>query len=110
MTQRDADHYRAHKDDPAEWGDPQPAPRSPRRRLASMISVRFTPAEEQRVRAVAASRGLSVSRFIRQAALGRVAPPRVDPPGIPTQTRSSGTAVCWDDGRVDGGTFVATDR
>ena len=64
----DADYYQAHKDDPAEWGDPQPAPK-PSRRLAAMISVRFTPDEEQAIRAAAAAAGQSVSGFIRAAAL-----------------------------------------
>ncbi len=69
MTQRDADYYQAHKDDPEEWGEAQPAPKSKRRRLAAMISVRFTPEEEHAVRQVAQSLGKSVSAFIRQAAL-----------------------------------------
>jgi uncharacterized protein (DUF1778 family) len=69
MTQRDADYYQAHKDDPEEWGEAQPAPKSKRRRLAAMISVRFTPEEDEAVRQVAQSLGKSVSAFIRQAAL-----------------------------------------
>ena len=44
--------------------------RSERRRLAAMVSVRFTPAEEERVRVAAAEAGASMSNFIREAALG----------------------------------------
>jgi hypothetical protein len=69
MTQRDADYYQAHKDDPEEWGEPQPAPKSQRRRLVAMISVRFSPEEEQAVRRAAKEVGKSVSTFIRHAAL-----------------------------------------
>ncbi len=69
MGQRDADYYQAHKDDPKEWGEPQPAPRSRSRRLAAMISVRFTPEEEEAVRQAALDTGQSVSHFIRQATL-----------------------------------------
>lgn len=69
MTQRDADYYQAHKDDPDEWGEAEPAPKSRRRRLVAMISVRFSPEEEQAVRRAAREVGKSVSNFIRQAAL-----------------------------------------
>jgi hypothetical protein len=69
MVQEDAEYYQAHKDDPREWGEPQPAPKSRRRRLVAMISVRFTPEEEQTVRRAAQETGKSVSNFIRQAAL-----------------------------------------
>jgi hypothetical protein len=69
MADRDADYYQAHKDDPEEWGDPQPAQRSKKRRLAAMISVRFTPDEEDEVRRAARSKSKSVSQFIRETAL-----------------------------------------
>jgi Family of unknown function (DUF6290) len=69
MSQQDAEYYQAHKDDPQEWGEPQPAPKSRRRRLVAMISVRFTPEEEQAIRRAAQKTGNSVSNFIRQAAL-----------------------------------------
>lgn len=72
MAQRDADYYQAHKDDPQEWGEAQPAPKrskSRHRRLVAMISVRFTPEEEQAIRRAAQKTGNSVSNFIRQAAL-----------------------------------------
>lgn len=69
MADRDADYYQVHKDDPEEWGDPQPAQKSKKRRLAAMISVRFTPEEEDEVRRAALSKSKSVSQFIRETAL-----------------------------------------
>jgi hypothetical protein len=69
MADRDADYYQAHKDDPEQWGDPQPVRRSRKRRLAAMISVRFTPEEEDEIRRAAQAKGASVSQFIRETAL-----------------------------------------
>src|SRR5437764_2803255 len=60
-------YYEAHKDDPDEWGTPL-SPK-PRRRLASMFSVRLAPQELALVRSAAEERGLSVSSFLRMAAL-----------------------------------------
>ena len=60
-------YYEAHKDDPDEWGEVE-TPR-PRRRLASMISVRLSPREAEIVREAAEREKVSVSAFIRQAAL-----------------------------------------
>lgn len=65
----DAEYYDSDKDDEDEWGDPLPQRRTERRRLAAMVSVRFSPAEGELVRQVAAARGESVSSFIRSAAL-----------------------------------------
>lgn len=68
MTDRDAQHYQAKKDDLDEWGEPQR--RKPeRRRLASMISVRFSPEEQDLVRREAKKRGTSVSNFVRSTTL-----------------------------------------
>jgi hypothetical protein len=69
MGQRDADYYQRHKDEPEEWGEAQAAPKPRSRRLAAMISVRFTPDEEEIVREAALSANESVSHFVRQAAL-----------------------------------------
>jgi hypothetical protein len=69
----DATYFQEHKDDPGEWGPPEKAPSSERRRLASMISVRFSPEEAAAVRDAAASAGESLSNFVRQAALMRSA-------------------------------------
>jgi hypothetical protein len=74
----DAEYYQQHRDDEDEWGDAV-APRE-KRRLASMISVRFTPAEADQVRDAARTAGGSVSDFIRRAALSAA-------------TRNTGTVV-----------------
>jgi len=81
----------------------------PKRRLASMLSVRLSRAEEQTIRDAAAAQGMAVSQFMRQATLRRLTPP-TPAAGPATRTMSSGIAVQWDDGRVDGGTYVAMDR
>ncbi len=70
----DARYYQAHKDDDAEWDDDVDSPRQPKRRLNSMISVRFAPEEETDVREAAKRAGESVSNFVRMAALMRVRP------------------------------------
>jgi hypothetical protein len=104
MSERDADYYQKHKDDEGEWGKPVRSPASTRRRLASMISVRFRPDEARCVRDAAASAGESVSNFIRTAALRRCLRsvpkatvsgivPWADPPatsGIPTAFDEAG--------------------
>jgi len=64
----DAEHYQQHKDDSSEWEEVA-EPRRPSRRLGSMISVRFSDAEAQLVRAAASRHGASVSAFVREAAL-----------------------------------------
>jgi hypothetical protein len=77
---RDAEYYQAHKDDPGEWGEPEPT-NAKKRRLASMISARFAPDEEELVRQAAAERGESVSKFVRESALSearrQIAPRRM---------------------------------
>ena len=70
----DASHH-AQKDDESAWGEPERAPRSERRRLAALVSVRFSPEEEELVREVAQRRGQSLSGFVRHAALKEAAPP-----------------------------------
>ena len=67
----DAAHYQAHKDDEAEWGEPVVEEQGHSRRLASMISIRLTPDEADRVREAAAARGESLSQFVRESALRR---------------------------------------
>lgn len=64
----DAAYYQQHGDDEGEWGEAVRT-RSERRRLASMVSVRFSPEEADRVRNAASAVGRSLSDFIRQAAL-----------------------------------------
>jgi uncharacterized protein (DUF1778 family) len=62
-----AAYYEAHKDQPDDWGEPTKS--KARRRLASMISVRLSAGEAAAVRAAAEERGISVSAFLREAAL-----------------------------------------
>ena len=69
MGRRDADYCQAHKDEPEEWGEPEPTPKSGRRRLAAMVSIRLTPEEEEFIRDAALQTNQSLSHFIRQAAL-----------------------------------------
>jgi hypothetical protein len=73
----DAEYYQEHKDDESEWGETVRAPKGARRRLAAMISIRFSPSEVRLVRAAAAALGESVSTFIRQAALMRARRPHL---------------------------------
>jgi len=73
MTEQErAAYYEAHGgDDVEEWGEPEPDSGKPRRRLASMISVRLAPEEADAVREAARRNGVSVSAFMREAALVR---------------------------------------
>ena len=71
----DAEYYQQHKDDEGEWGEPVRTPASARRRLASMISVRFSPEEARWVRKAAADASESVSNYIRTATLRRSCAP-----------------------------------
>jgi hypothetical protein len=67
-----AQYYQAHKDDEDEWGEPErPPPAAPKRRLASMISVRFSPDEADIVRRAAEDADESLSHFVRKATLQR---------------------------------------
>jgi Protein of unknown function (DUF1778) len=66
----DADYYEQHKDDEQDWGEPIQS-QQPRRRLAAMISVRFSPDEQTWIRDAASARGESLSHFVRMAALQR---------------------------------------
>lgn len=67
-----AAHYEQSKDDPADWEEPE-QPDRPRRRLGVMFSVRLQPDELDSIRVLAARRGMSVSAFLRDAALNAVA-------------------------------------
>src|SRR5829696_2193691 len=89
MVDRDADYYQAHKDDPEEWGEPKPSEMPRKRRLAAMISVRFTPEEEAEIRRVAQSKGNSVSQFIREMALREVRSSSSKAPTVPISALSS---------------------
>lgn len=45
--------------------------RSEKRKRTKLVAIRMTPDERARVDAAAATMGISVGRFIREAALGR---------------------------------------
>ena len=77
-----AQYYQAQKDDEGEWGEPERPPASSRRRLASMISVRFSPNEAQMIRQAAEAADESVSQFVRKAALQRCQPHRYLAPSV----------------------------
>jgi hypothetical protein len=66
----DEEYFQGHKDDTDEWGEPEP-PAGPneKRRLAAMVSVRLSPGESDAIRKVAAARQMTLSGFMRQAAL-----------------------------------------
>jgi mobilization protein NikA len=84
-------HVREHQDAGAERGQPEPARRSERRRLAALVSVRFSPEEEALVRDVARQRGQSLSGFVRQAALREAAPRTSVPPLVGGQSTTTAT-------------------
>ena len=59
---------------PEEWGDPvRVPPRSAKRRLAAMVSVRLSPEELSAVQEQARSLGVTVSGYLRTLALEAVA-------------------------------------
>jgi hypothetical protein len=95
----DAEYYQAHKDDPEEWAEPRVGRKPAKRRLAAMISVRFTPEEEDLVRQAATERGESVSHFVRTAALSQA---RAVKPSMTTPIAS--TARTWTSSSVSFGT------
>ena len=65
-----AAYYHQHKDDQDDWEEtPAPSPRRPARRLDVIVSVRFSPAEQDLLRQAATQRGETLSTFIRGAAL-----------------------------------------
>jgi hypothetical protein len=89
MVDRDANYYQAHKDDPEEWGEPKPTGKPSKRRLAAMISVRFTPEEEDEIRQAARSKGESVSQFIRETALKQARSSSSKAPTVPISAISA---------------------
>ncbi len=72
----DAEFYQKHKDDPDEWGEAEgvKSRKPPRDRLNAIISVRLTPDEEDVLKQAASTRGLTLSAFVRAAALHEAAP------------------------------------
>jgi len=73
-----ADYFQEHKDDPAEWGDPEPAPEFVRKRksrdLSMKITGRFTPDEGALIRGEAARLKLPYSEVVRRAVQHLVRP------------------------------------
>jgi Ribbon-helix-helix protein, copG family len=69
----DRAHYLAHPSDEDEWEPaPPPAARAKRRRPpTSMISIRLPGADVDKLRRAADAAGISVSAFVRAAALAR---------------------------------------
>ncbi len=72
----DSEYYQAHKDDEAEWGEEVEPRKAERRKLAALVSVRFSPEEAEVVRGEAELRKTSLSNFIRTAALRECGWPR----------------------------------
>jgi len=66
--------------DPTMWEDEEDAIRPPVEAPRASVAVRFSSAEFQRVASHARQQGMTVSEFIRFAALDRV---RADETGIP---------------------------
>ncbi len=82
-------YYQANKDRDDDWDEtPSPGGRSEKRRLQSMVSVRFSPDEIDRVREAAAATGMSLSGFLRDAALAR-AEGRTQPHGSPAEAHAA---------------------
>ncbi len=67
-----------------------------RRKLASMVSIRLAPDEEQQVRDAASSRGESVSNFLRQAGLAEATGVRRAQASIPMSEGSVTVGVTMD--------------
>jgi Mobilization protein NikA len=69
---KDRQHYLEHPSDEDEWEPaPPPARKKRRRALTSMLSVRLPAFEVDKIRSAAEAEGLTISAFIRAAALDR---------------------------------------
>ncbi|MBI3968719.1 MAG: hypothetical protein HY329_24045 [Chloroflexi bacterium] len=68
-TERElAEYYQNHKDDPELWEEVDaPGPPPQRQNLGVSITVRFTPAEAQELRAAAKRMNLTYSQLVREA-------------------------------------------
>jgi uncharacterized protein (DUF1778 family) len=70
LSELEASYYQRHRDDEDEWEEaPAPSVRRPKRRLDAIVSVRFSPGEQDILREAAGRRGETVSTFVRTAAL-----------------------------------------
>jgi hypothetical protein len=87
------ENYESETGDSEEWGEP--IAKKPRRRLGAMISVRLAADELEQVRQAAEARRVSVSAFLREAALQAAGPgprhlyPVVSNTGSAVETRRS---------------------
>lgn len=74
-----------------DWDDAAAVKVSPRKRLSAVVSVRFTPDEEELLREFAEAHDLTLSKLVRDAALQRCA---IDGPSFrhPVSQRSQGTS------------------
>jgi hypothetical protein len=99
-----AQYYQAHKDDVDGWGEPERPPSSSKRRLATMISVRFSPDEARIVRQAAESANESLSQFVRKAALQRCQRHQYGPLSISgtAQEVSRSLFISWATSRTEG--------
>lgn len=70
-NQDDVSYFQANKDDLDAWENPVPA-KAPKRRLTTVVSVRFSPEELDRLRDE--SPGGNVSQLIRSRTLGQSSP------------------------------------
>lgn len=93
MSESDASYYQQHKDDNEEWKEvPAPSVRRPKRRLDAIVSVRFSPGEQDILREAAGRRRETVSTFVRTAAL-RAAHQAVPIVSITQATRTTQSIV-----------------
>jgi hypothetical protein len=77
MTDQEAaDYYYGHRNEPDDAA--RPVELEAPRRLSRVVSVRFDPDEAALVEQRAKEAGLTMSAFVRQAALGRPASPLTD--------------------------------
>jgi hypothetical protein len=107
----DAEYYHAHKgDDTSEWGEGERSPKSARRRLAAMISIRLSPGEARLVRAAAAALDESVSTFVRQAALLRARSPHLAQGLTATATSGAGSPILSGDHPTESANVHALSR
>ena len=81
MTDEEAaDFYYAHRDDPDAAGDSVKT--QPSKRLSRVVSVRFDPDEAAVIEQHASDAGMTMSAYVRQAALGRPITLTLDPASL----------------------------
>ena len=73
-NREEAKYFDSHKEDDGDWLEPVRRAPSASRKLAAMISVRFSPEEAEAVRVAANEQGVSISQFVRASALAKASP------------------------------------